>query len=223
MGLKVQIKKQLASFLLDVTFEGEEGMLAMVGNSGCGKSMTLKCIAGIETPDEGYIQLDGRVLYDSEKRINLPPQKRNIGYMFQDYALFPHMTVRKNILSGMTKTPRDMKKQQAEELMKRFCLLEFADCYPEKLSGGQKQRVAMARLLAAKPELILLDEPFSAMDQKLKTVLEEEMKKTLQEENVLTILVTHNQDEVARLSKNVCRIVDGKMGKVLPVEKYLFT
>src|SRR5665647_158256 len=144
MSLLVNIKKKFKGFTLDVHFETGEGYLGILGASGSGKSMTLKCIAGIETPDEGRIILNGRVLYDSENKINLKPQSRNIGYLFQNYALFPNMTVEDNIGAGI-KLPRNEKKQKINELIKTIHLQGLEHKYPSMLSGGQQQRVALAR------------------------------------------------------------------------------
>ena len=149
--LQVRIKKKLGNFLLDVDFSMDGGIFAILGASGCGKSMTLKCIAGIERPDEGRIVLNDRVLFDSAKRINLPPQKRKVGYMFQDYALFPTMNVVQNIQAGMGRKP-DPKK--VREYITGFQLGGLERHMPDQLSGGQKQRVAMARMLAAEPEVL---------------------------------------------------------------------
>ena len=159
--LQVRIKKKLGNFLLDVDFSMDGGIFAILGASGCGKSMTLKCIAGIERPDEGRIVLNDRVLFDSAKRINLPPQKRKVGYMFQDYALFPAMNVVQNIQAGMGRKP-DPKK--VREYITGFQLGGLERHMPDQLSGGQKQRVAMARMLAAEPEVLLLDEPTRGID-----------------------------------------------------------
>ena len=177
MKLQVQIKKKLGTFHLDAAFETEEGVFAILGASGCGKSMTLKCIAGIETPDEGKIVLDGKILFDSQKHINLPPQKRKFGYMFQDYALFPNMMVQQNIMAGMGKKPD---KAVVVEYINRFQLSGVENLYPSQLFGGQKQRVAMARMLAAKPDVILLDEPFSALDSYLRWEVEQQMREILE-------------------------------------------
>ena len=139
MAIEVAIKKKIGNFCLDVAFSAGEEMFALLGASGCGKSMTLKCIAGIETPDEGKIILNGRTLFDSEKKINLIPQKRKVGYMFQDYALFPNMTVEKNIMAGMGRKPQ---KEIVEDYIRRFRLEGLEHPLPRQLSGGQKQRVA---------------------------------------------------------------------------------
>ena len=175
---------------MHMQFRAEQEIFAILGASGCGKSMTLKCIAGIEKPDEGRIVLDGKVLFDSEKKINLPPQKRKVGYMFQDYALFPHMNVVQNIEAGMGKRPD---RSRTESLIRQFQLEGLEKKIPGQLSGGQKQRVAMARMLAAEPELILLDEPFSALDTYLKWQLEQEMYKHLKEAGKTVIFVSHNR------------------------------
>ena len=208
MSLKVNIKKRLGNFNLDVAFETERGVFAILGASGCGKSMTLKCIAGIETPDEGRIELNGRILYDSAKKINLTPQKRRVGYMFQDYALFPNMTVEQNIKAGMGKHPEE---EKVRSYINRFRLEGMEKHYPAQLSGGQKQRVAMARMIASEPDILLLDEPFSALDSYLKWELEQEMRDMLAEVQKPVLFVSHNRDEVYRLCSVVSCIDHGKM------------
>lgn len=216
-GLQVAIKKRLGDFCLDVSFGLERGTFAILGASGCGKSLTLKCIAGIETPDEGRILLDGRVLFDSEKKINLPPQKRKVGYMFQDYALFPHMTVEKNIMSGMGKKPD---RELVREYIRRFQLEGLEKHYPAWLSGGQKQRTAMARMIAAEPEALLLDEPFSALDSHLRWELEGQMREILAQVGKPAILVSHNRDEAYRLCQTVGCLNKGQMEIIEPVREF---
>lgn len=216
-GLQVEIKKRLGDFCLDVSFGLERGTFAILGASGCGKSLTLKCIAGIETPDEGRILLDGRVLFDSEKKINLPPQKRRVGYMFQDYALFPHMTVEKNIMAGMGKKPD---RKLAQEYIRRFHLEGLEKHYPAWLSGGQKQRTAMARMIAAEPEALLLDEPFSALDSHLRWELESQMREILEQVGKPAILVSHNRDEAYRLCQTVGCLNKGRMEIIEPVREF---
>ena len=198
--LQVRIKKKLGNFLLDVDFSMDGGIFAILGASGCGKSMTLKCIAGIERPDEGRIVLNDRVLFDSVKRINLPPQKRKVGYMFQDYALFPTMNVVQNIQAGMGRKP-DPKK--VREYITGFQLGGLEHHMPDQLSGGQKQRVAMARMLAAGPEVLLLDEPFAALDSYLKWKMEQQMLELLQKVQTPVLFVSHSRDEVYRLCDTV--------------------
>lgn len=205
MELEVCIKKILGEFKLDVSFSCSSLGMAILGASGCGKTMTLKCIAGIETPDEGRIILNGNVLFDSNRKINLCPQERRVGYLFQDYALFPNMTVAQNIEIAMGVGKAD------DYTLERFNLKEIKDLYPKQLSAGQKQRTAMARMLAAGPDLILLDEPFSALDSHNKWQMENEVKTVINENNIPYIFVSHNRDEVYRLCENTGIMADGKM------------
>lgn len=215
--LQVTIKKKLGNFLLDVDFKMEGGVFAILGASGCGKSMTLKCIAGIERPDEGRIVLNDRVLFDSQKRINLPPQKRKVGYMFQDYALFPNMNVVQNIQAGMGRKPDH---EKVTEYINGFQLKGLEEHMPDQLSGGQKQRVAMARMLAAEPEVILLDEPFAALDSYLKWQMEQQMLELLQKIHKPVLFVSHSRDEVYRLCDTVSCINQGKMEVIEPVKEF---
>ena len=206
MAIEVNIKKKIGKFSLDTSFCAEEEIFALLGASGCGKSMTLKCIAGIEKPDTGRIVINGNVVFDSEKKINLPPQKRHVGYMFQDYALFPNMNVRQNIMAGMGKKP-DM--SRVEKYVKRFHLEGLESHLPSQLSGGQKQRVALARMLASEPEILLLDEPLSALDSYLKWQMEEELLEILGQVQKTVLFVSHSRDEVYHLCDRVCVIDNG--------------
>ncbi len=206
MGIDVSFKKQIGNFSLDVTFEAENEIFAILGASGCGKSMTLKCIAGIETPDEGHIILNGRTLFDSEQKINVIAQERKIGYMFQDYALFPNMTVEQNIMIGMGKHPDP---NTVRGYIDRFQLNGLEKHLPRQLSGGQQQRVALARMLASEPEILLLDEPLSALDTYLKWEVEEELEEVFRAVQKTTLFVTHNRDEVYHLCDRVCMLNDG--------------
>ena len=172
MSLYVDIEKRLGTFRLQSKFEVADETLALLGASGCGKSVTLKCIAGIMTPDRGHIVLNDRVLFDSEKKIDLTPQQRRVGYLFQQYALFPNMTVEQNILCGIRAGSRSEKRALAAEKIRMFRLEGLEKKHPAQLSGGQQQRVALARILCSEPQAILLDEPFSALDSYLKWELE---------------------------------------------------
>ena len=212
--LKVNIQKELKEFDLDVDFELKKGCLGILGPSGCGKSMTLKSIAGIVNPDNGFISLNDTVYFDSSNKTNLKPQKRNVGYLFQNYALFPNMTVEENVAIGLGK---DYDKNHLSEIIKRYHLNGLEKRYPRELSGGQQQRVALARIMAYGPDVILLDEPFSAMDTFLKEQLRLELVNSLRDFDGFSIMVTHNRDEafqfcdelqVARLTgcKNISRI-----------------
>jgi len=208
MRLFVDIKKRLGDFYLDVSFKTDGGVLGLLGASGCGKSMTLKCIAGIEKPDEGRIVLDGAVLFDSERRVNLPPQKRKIGYLFQNYALFPNMTVRQNILCGL-RGEKDNAQNALDEMMDLMQLRGLEKHRPWMLSGGQQQRVALARILVGSPNLLMLDEPFSALDSHLRGQLQIQMQKLLKEFGKSVLMVTHSRDEAYRLCDRIALLDDG--------------
>lgn len=219
MALLVDIHKKLGSFSLDVAFSCDNDILALLGASGCGKSMTLKCIAGIVTPDRGRIVLDGKVLFDSEKNINLPPQKRKVGYLFQQYALFPNMTVEQNISVAMKSKDKHERAEKTEELIEAMRLTGLNKKYPVQLSGGQQQRVALARILASAPNAILLDEPFSALDSYLKWKLEMDISDILAEFNGSIIWVSHDRDEVYRNCDRICVLDNGSSGKVETVKE----
>ena len=217
--ISVSIRKKLGKFNLNVSFEGGNEKLALLGASGCGKSYTLKCIAGIETPDEGRIVMDGRVLFDSEKKINLAPQQRRVGYLFQQFALFPDMTVAQNIAAGVRTGNKATRKRIVSEKMKALHLEGLEEKRPCHLSGGQQQRVALARILVNEPELLLLDEPFSALDEYLKWQLELELFDTLSEFRGTTIFVSHNRNEVYRLCDSVCVLSNGKSEHKTTIKK----
>lgn len=210
MHLKVDIEKDFGSFNLKVKFETKDLMTAFLGASGAGKSITLKCIAGIIHPDKGHIELNGRVLFDSEKKINLSIQERHVGYFFQDYALFPNMTAKQNIYQGMKRFGKDYDRDgEYEKITKLLSITELDKQKPYQLSGGQKQRVALARILVNQPEIILLDEPFSALDEHLRTRLQIEMREVLAKLNKQAILVTHSRDEAYMLTFKTVLIDNG--------------
>ena len=210
MSIAVNIKKNLGSFRLDVAFSQESGVLALLGGSGCGKSMTLRCIAGIETPDSGKIVLNGVTVYDSERKINLPPQQRQVGLLFQNYALFPNMTVEENILCGL-REKRDKSEKSAllAEYIRKFHLEGLEKHTPSQLSGGQKQRCALARMLIGRPGILMLDEPFSALDSYLRWELERELLNTLREYDGTVLFVSHDRDEVYRISDRIAVYQNG--------------
>lgn len=201
MSLYVDIEKRLGSFHLKVKLEAADETLALLGASGCGKSLTLKCIAGIETPDKGKIVVDDVVLFDSEKKINLNPQQRRTGLMFQNYALFPNMTVLQNIRAGAHREA-DRKKREAAvtSVLESFGLTELKHHLPFQLSGGQQQRVALARILVSNPRILLLDEPFSALDNHLRFKLEREVRQVIRKFGKTVVLVSHDRDEVFRMA-----------------------
>ena len=210
MALSVQIQKRLGGFLLEVAFETDGAPIGLLGASGCGKSVTLNCIAGIMKPDAGRIELNGRVLFDSERRIDLPPQKRNIGYLFQQYALFPNMTVEQNILAGVRTGTRSEKRAAAKAAIRTFRLEGAERQYPHTLSGGQQQRAALARILVGRPEALLLDEPFSSLDSFLKWQLAWELIEYLKPYAGDVVFVSHDRDEVRRLCETVCVLDNGR-------------
>ena len=214
MALEVQVEKTYGDFHLKAEFQAEEEPLALLGPSGCGKSLTLKCIAGIERPDRGRIVLDGRVLFDSEKHIDLPPQKRQVGYLFQQYALFPHMTVAENIAAGCRRLEGATRKKRVAELAAMLHLEGLEGLRPRQLSGGQQQRTALARILASEPRAILLDEPFSALDSHLKWQLEPELKDVLDAFAGVTLWVTHDRGEAYRNCPWVCVMEAGRTAPV---------
>lgn len=209
MKLSVKFKKQLKNFELNMDFSLNNEILGILGTSGCGKSMTLKNIAGIITPDMGEISLDSNYFYNSSKNINLSPQDRKVGYLFQNYALFPNMTVEENIGIGLLKAKKELREAKIKEMIELFQLQGLEKIYPEKLSGGQQQRVALARILAYNPDVLLLDEPFSALDAHLKIELRFQLKKILENFRGICIIVSHDKDDLIFLAKNLMIINDG--------------
>ncbi|MBN1615962.1 MAG: ATP-binding cassette domain-containing protein [Spirochaetales bacterium] len=212
MSLTVAITKKLHTSELDVSFSSRDGHLGLLGESGSGKSMTLKCIAGIETPDEGFIEIDGTVVYDSTRGINLSPQQRNTGYLFQNYALFPHVCAWRNIEAAVPRSlAGSVRKKKVFEYLHLFGLEGIATRMPQTISGGQQQRLALARLLASEPSLILLDEPFSALDATIKARIEEELAFRLSDFSGTVILVTHNRDEAYRFCDDLVILQNGRV------------
>lgn len=209
MALQAKIQKKFSGFELDVEFETESGCMGILGASGCGKSMTLKCVAGIEKPDSGRIVLNDRVLFDSEKNINLPVRERHAGYLFQNYALFPTMTVEENLAIVIPGKKRE-KRSLIMDQIRRFQLEGLEDRYPSQLSGGQQQRVALARMLLYKPDIIMLDEPFSALDGFLKDTLQMEMLELIKEYSGDVLMVSHSRDEIYKFCDNMILISEGK-------------
>lgn len=210
-ALSVDIQKRLPGFDLNVSFTVDDQPLGLLGASGAGKSLILRCIAGIETPDSGRIELNGRVLFDAAKGINLPSCDRHIGFLFQNYALFPHLSVAQNISfglpSGMSKA---VVKAQIESQLAAVQLQGLGDRYPHQLSGGQQQRVALARALANQPEALLLDEPFSALDTHLRSHMERQLISSLSTYPGVTLFVTHNLEEAYRVCTNLLVLEQGR-------------
>lgn len=209
MSLSVDIEKKLGAFHLRSQFEAPDETMALLGASGCGKSMTLKCIAGIVTPDRGRIVLGGRVLFDSQKKINLPPQQRRVGYLFQQYALFPNMSVEQNILCGIRSGDKAEKRRVLAEKIRMFRLEGLEKKHPAQLSGGQQQRCAIARAIAVKPSLILADEPTGNLDKKTGREILQIFRELHQAGNTI-VLITHDP-KVAQSAERVIRIEDGQL------------
>lgn len=221
MSVYVKIKKSFGNFVLDTEFEAENEILALLGSSGSGKSMTLKCIAGIVRPDMGRIVADGVTLFDSDKKIDLSPQERHVGLLFQNYALFPNMTVEQNLCAviktcGKGKYP----KEKLDILLESYYLTGLEKHYPSQLSGGQQQRVALARMMASDPKIIMLDEPLSALDSYLRWQVEKELTEILGKYKGTTLYVSHNRDEVYRICRKVCVINEGHSEKVSSVDEF---
>ena len=209
MSLSVDIEKKLGAFHLRSQFEAPDETMALLGASGCGKSMTLKCIAGIVTPDRGRIVLGGRVLFDSEKKINLPPQQRRVGYLFQQYALFPNMSVEQNILCGIRSGDKAEKRRVLVEKIRMFRLEGLEKKHPAQLSGGQQQRVALARAVVIEPSVLLFDEPLSNLDAKLRESMRDELRALQQRLGITSLYVTHDQSEAMAISDKVVIMKDG--------------
>lgn len=210
-NLIVDIEKQLKDFTLRVNFTCDRNPLGILGASGAGKTTIMRCLAGLETPDRGKIVLNNRVLFDSQQKINLPIRDRNCGLLFQDYALFPHLTVAENVAFGLDS--RLSQREQHQAISQQLYLVELShlsDRYPHQLSGGQQQRVALARLRASQPEIMLLDEPFSALDTYLRHKQEKLLRQSLQTYPGITILITHNLEEAYRICPNLLVLDRGK-------------
>jgi len=210
MSLYVDIEKTFPDFKLAVQLESENDVIALLGGSGCGKSLTLKCIAGIEKPDRGQIKINGETVFDSEMKINIPPQKRNVGYLFQNYALFPTMTVWNNI-ACVIKQPKSQRKSIVDDMIEKFQLGAVKNLYPLQISGGQQQRTALARILVSEPEILMLDEPFSALDTNLRWSVEQEIAEVLAEFKGTTVFVSHNRDEVYRICDRIAIMNNGRI------------
>ena len=209
--LYADIHKKTGDFSLDILIESDSKRIGILGASGSGKSMTLRSIAGIEEIDSGRIELGGRTLYDSNKKISLKPQKRIVGYMFQNYALFPTMTVLDNVMAGIRDGSRDEKRHKAHKMLARFSMESYEKQLPGELSGGQQQRVALARIMVTEPELILLDEPFSALDGYLRDRMQLEMLEMLEDYPGQVVMVSHSRDELYRFSEELFILDDGKI------------
>ncbi len=212
--MRIKLKKRLkgykGEFVLDIDMSVKRGSFVTIfGRSGAGKTTLLKMLAGLLKPDEGFIEVGGEIWYDSSRGIDIPPQKRKVGVVFQDYALFPNMTVEENILYGMERKDEEL----LEKLLMLTQLIELRNRKPHSLSGGQKQRVALARAVARKPDILLLDEPLSALDIDMRRKLQKELHKIHRTFSLTTFLISHDFSEVFRLSDRVFVIENGKIIK----------
>ncbi|MDA8235674.1 MAG: ABC transporter ATP-binding protein [Clostridia bacterium] len=219
--LEVRITKSLKQFTLQTEFRVGKETVALLGPSGAGKSLTLRCLAGLLEPDEGTIRLNDRVLFDSSGRVNLPARERKIGYVFQNYALFPHLTVQQNIEYGIFYLKSGERRDKTMGMLRRMRLEDQGDRYPGQLSGGQQQRVAMARALVTEPELLLFDEPFSALDTAVRGKLQKELAGLWEEFGIPILLVTHSLDEAYVLCSKIAIIEAGMVIQLDEKEKVL--
>ena len=219
MSLEVEIEKSVPGFRLAVAFTAEGAPLGLLGPSGSGKTMTLRAIAGLDRPDRGRIVLHDRVLFDSERGIDVPARARRIGLLFQSYALFPHLTVAENIAFGLRDLPQAERNSRAAEQMAAAQLDGLAERFPATLSGGEQQRVALARALAIEPAALLLDEPFSALDPHLRSALEQQLRDTLARYNGATLFVSHNLEEAYRVCDKLVVLARGSVAAQGPKEE----
>ena len=219
MSLSVEIEKGFKGFALDVAFEAGQETLGLLGESGCGKTLTMRCIAGIETPDAGRIVVNDRVFFDAahgkKPKVNLTVQERKTALLFQNYMLFPNLTVAENVGAGIGKeVPKEERARMIEEELLRFGISKFADRYPAQLSGGQQQRVALARMLAAKPGILMLDEPFSALDAHLKGILEQNLTGLFEMYSGTVLYVSHDIDEAVRFCHRIAVMDEGHVMEI---------
>jgi molybdate transport system permease protein len=219
MSLEVAIEKNVPGFRLAVEFTADGAPLGLLGPSGSGKTMALRAIAGLETPDRGRIVLQGRVLFDSERRIDVPARARRIGLLFQSYALFPHLNVAENIAFGLRRVPDAERNRRVAKQLGAAHLDGLAERYPATLSGGEQQRVALARALAIEPAALLLDEPFSALDTHLRSALERQLRETLATYGGSTLFVSHNLEEAYRVCEKLVVLANGTVAARGPKEE----
>ena len=214
MSLEVSLKKKVNGFSLDVAWKTGNELAVLFGFSGAGKTMTLQMIAGLMKPDEGIVSLDGKIFFSGMEGINVPPYQRSFGYVFQDLALFPHMTVIKNIFYGAKNVPEPERRTRAERIIEAFRLNGIEDRLPSEISGGQKQRVAFARALIKQPDMLLLDEPFSALDYPLRREMRQFLQGVRSDFNIPVVLVTHDLGEATMLADTMIVYTHGSVAQV---------
>lgn len=205
--------KQTNEFTLDVSFSADSGITVLMGASGAGKTTILRLIAGILIPDEGFIKLDSQTFFDSTQNVNLSIQNRRVGFVFQDYALFPHLTAKQNIAYGVKSENQRQKNQKAREMLALFHIEHIGERLPSEMSGGEQQRTALARALASNPEIVLLDEPLSAVDVETRSKLLNEIEEAQRQTEIPFIYVTHNETEAERLGKKRIILQNGRILK----------
>jgi molybdate transport system ATP-binding protein len=220
LRLEVAIRTRAGDFNLAADFEAPVGITTLFGPSGAGKTLTLRCIAGLNRPDGGRIGLRGRILFDSETGVDLPTRLRRVGYLFQQYALFPHLNVLGNVTFGLDGRA-DERGARAAELLRLVGLTDYERRRPRDLSGGEQQRVALARALAPAPELLLLDEPLSALDDRVRRRLRTELRRVHEVTQVPMVIVTHNQAEMRELSDWVVLYDAGRVLRSGPTDEVL--
>ena len=220
--LEVSVRKSLPGFTLDAEWSADDGVAVLFGPSGSGKTLTLQCLAGLVRPDGGRIVVDGHVLWDGAAGVDVPPQRRRVGYVFQGYALFPHLTVRGNVGFGLRGRARAERRRREDEVLGRLALETYADRYPRELSGGQRQRVALGRALATDPALLLLDEPLSALDLPLRQALQDELRSILAGWGTVAVLVTHDLGEAYRLGDRIVVYEEGRVIQAAPRSELLW-
>lgn len=211
MSVDIDICKHFPKLDIHFTLQADHERVGLLGASGCGKSTILRMISGVETPDQGHIIVDGNVFFDAQKHINMTPQSRKTALLFQNYQLFPNMSVFDNVCAGIVQNDTTQKAQAAHKALELFSMDEYANDYPFQLSGGQKQRVALARMIAAKPSYFMFDEPFSALDSYLKSSFEQQLLDMLDEINAPVLFVSHNIDEALRFCDKVCILDQGSV------------
>jgi molybdate transport system ATP-binding protein len=216
MGLSVKLVKRVRGFTLDVAWEIGNELAVLFGSSGAGKSMTLQCIAGLIEPEEGFVRANGDLFFDRSLKINVPPQRRSFGYVFQDRVLFPHMTVKGNIAYGLGGLRRSEIERKVKEMIGLFHLKGLEEMFPSEISGGQKQRVALARALIRRPDALLLDEPFSALDNSIRLEMRRLLQEIRDEFNIPVVLITHDVFEAYTMADKVIVYSSGKIYRIGP-------
>jgi molybdate transport system ATP-binding protein len=214
--IEVALRMALPGFTLDVAWQAGDEVVTLFGPSGAGKSLTLQCLAGLARPDVGRVVVNGRVFDDTAAGVHLPPQARHLGYVFQGYALFPHLTVAENVAFGLRGRPEAARRQRTAEVLAQMALEELAGRYPEELSGGQQQRVALGRAVAPDPAVLLLDEPLSALDAPLRRQLREELRALIVGLRRTVVLVTHDLGEAYQLGDRLILYEAGRVAQAGP-------